>query len=534
MQPNRHSNKRPAESSYSAGSAQAGKRQRTQDDLVSRSLQATDNDDSLVFERDRKCQSAIQYAGDPITITQVEKLLESYKSSVSAHKEWMRNNRPPVDLGQLLNMLPKDPTEFGEEYSAEDEARLQEEWKNDPLTPYRLGQSLDAKMTNLWKIPQRLWPGTFADNIISDRYYLAFEPEPGHKIKVNGQEVPHPNWSGQFCDALSDLLGHPLWLESLETLTLSIQYAVICRTGDQRKDQWPQWNATDSKFLDTFMSVTSQQQDGSRSIVDLHAVTRQRSGDVPSVMSRLFLEIERLAYKGQVLTEDEATGPYKVRIADLKNLATALDRVSSLGYAIFLPVQFHSSVLKGVRGQNETPVRNDLASCRRSVLLDIKRSEIKAQKSAGLFADPSPLSRSQVPALSASQLLCPLPRDQLSASPVSTQQFPQAQFVVPQHSAAHVQGTPGTATGLAAHPFMTKASKVGTKTNPPVGLRVQGENSFSVPQPPIFKASMAAQTALVLDTFKPGVDEDIADMLEDHLYPDTGRSRRASREKIVL
>ncbi|KAK6076433.1 hypothetical protein SCUP234_07167 [Seiridium cupressi] len=312
-----------------------------------------------------------------------EALLKHADNRAENGRTWFKIHRPPITTPDLEMMILHAPSEFDKTYTAQDEAKLQEDWANDPLRTHRLNHGHDNKMLKLWKLPPRLWPGTFAEHIISDRHDLAFEQEPtARRVKVNGESVLHPYWGSSFCSALAKLLVHPFWLGDLHAMAICIQYAVICRTRDQRKGCWPRRNPTDSKFLDMFRHVTESKQDGTCSIVDLHTQVRKQTSGVPSLTSRLFLEVERIAFHdGDTLPQSQAIGPYKVRYIDLQCLVDALERVSDYGMPIFLPSQCYDDAFKYARHSYDAPKKAQMEQYREQVLLDILRSNIKNQKS---------------------------------------------------------------------------------------------------------------------------------------------------------
>ncbi|KAF7515142.1 hypothetical protein G7054_g14736 [Neopestalotiopsis clavispora] len=62
---------------------------------------------------------------------------------------WVQEHRPIVTEAELDDRLPRAPSQFDETYTADDEARLQHDWQNNPLTPHILNDGDNSVMTRL-------------------------------------------------------------------------------------------------------------------------------------------------------------------------------------------------------------------------------------------------------------------------------------------------------------------------------------------------------------------------------------------------
>ncbi|ETS87092.1 hypothetical protein PFICI_00920 [Pestalotiopsis fici W106-1] len=142
---------------------------------------------------------------------------------------------------------------YSEEYTAEDEPQLQSEWKADPLGTHMLNHGKNSVILRLWKLTQHLWPGIYPETIISEVNLLEFENvRVRTKVKNGeGKDVLHSYWSKNFRIALEMLLIHPFWESQLSIMIICIQYAVMCRTDDQRHLTWPRNILTDSILWQT-------------------------------------------------------------------------------------------------------------------------------------------------------------------------------------------------------------------------------------------------------------------------------------------
>ncbi|KAI0177054.1 hypothetical protein BJ166DRAFT_599540 [Pestalotiopsis sp. NC0098] len=303
-------------------------------------------------------------------------------------KRWA-NSIPRVSADELAKRVPGPPTHFNDAYTAEDEAQVCLEWQEDPLRRYKLDQASNSIMLRLWKLTQRIWPGHFPETIIGPGNMLAYEQESRvSKITVEGETFLNPHWTRNFCIDLEQLLVHPFWNGNLTTMITYIQYAVICRTNDQRGLLWPCQIPTDSTLWYAFRNVIGTKQNGTKSIVEIHSRAVEQIGNVTSVASQLLIEIERKAFKQDTppFRPIQNNEPYKVRRGDLVTLKLALDDLRSNGAHVYQPCgYYHKVYAMALPSRGTAPEKATLETLREQVLIEQARQEFKANK-AGLAA----------------------------------------------------------------------------------------------------------------------------------------------------
>ncbi|KAF7515138.1 hypothetical protein G7054_g14735 [Neopestalotiopsis clavispora] len=210
---------------------------------------------------------------------------------------------------------------------------------------------------------------------------LEYDPNPNvHHITVNKTRVKNPYWSKQFCEGLENLLVHPLWAGDFASMVIFIQYAVMCRTNDQRGSQWPRENPTSDLLFETFRQYTANIHHDMESVVDLHQRALRGLGNVPSKTSKLLLAIEAAAFDAvtEPFLPSEPTAPYKVRTKDLQAVSIALENLKVNGTPVYLPPKTYLSMISdAIREPRTAPLDTKLEECRERVLLDMQRNEIR-------------------------------------------------------------------------------------------------------------------------------------------------------------
>lgn len=292
---------------------------------------------------------------------------------------WVQEHRPSVAEAELDDRLPRAPSQFDETYTADDEAKLQYDWQQDLLRPHILNHGDNSVMTRLWKMTQRLWPGTYPGVLISRANMLEHDPDPNvHHITVNKTRVKNPYWSKVFCQGLETVLVHPLWDGDVANMIIFIQYAVICRTNDQRGSQWPRENPTRDLLFETFRQHTANIHHDMESVVDLHQRALRGLGNVSSKASKLLLAIEAAAFDAvtEPFLPSEPIAPYKVCTKDLQAILTALQNLTVNGVPMYLPPSTYLDMIsKAIRKSQTSPSDAKLEEYRDRVLLDMRRTE---------------------------------------------------------------------------------------------------------------------------------------------------------------
>lgn len=315
-------------------------------------------------------------------------------------KRWA-NSIPRVSADELARRVPGPPTHFDDGYTAEDEAQVCLEWQEDPLREYKLDQGTNSIMLKLWKLTQRIWPGHSPETIIGPGNMLAYEQESRvAKITVKGEKFLNPYWTRNFCIDLEQLLVHPFWNGNLTTMITYIQYAVICRTNDQRRLVWPCQIPTASTLWHAFRNVTENEQDDSKTMVELHSRAVEQIGNLACVESQLLIEIERRAFRQDTppFHPIQSNEPYKVRRGDLVTLKLALDDLRSNGGRVYQPcAYYHKVYAMALPSRGTAPEKATLGTLREQVLIEQARQEFKANKAGpAAIANMAPLALAPV------------------------------------------------------------------------------------------------------------------------------------------
>ncbi|KAF5692184.1 hypothetical protein FCIRC_99 [Fusarium circinatum] len=108
------------------------------------------------------------------------------------------------------------------EWSDEDVALVEEEWKNSEIRECsgNLNTSQYASLFLLFKISLRLYRTT-PTILLSPVCALRYQPI----SKVAKKWIP----SAGFCETLASIMVHPCWKENIDSLALALRWAVICR-----------------------------------------------------------------------------------------------------------------------------------------------------------------------------------------------------------------------------------------------------------------------------------------------------------------
>ncbi|KAI2784204.1 hypothetical protein F4815DRAFT_457250 [Daldinia loculata] len=322
----------------------------------------------------------------------------------SAH-DFMHRNRPPLTAQQIQALLPS--AQIDATWTQQDELALQQAWDNDPLKPHLLDSRGNKHLAPLWRYTLRFM-GTTVEEIIGPRFNLAYDTSSNRMIQAGGQETRHPHWSSKFCEKLTQLVSHPIWLSQPGAMAVCLQYVVKCRTNDQRQMSWPKENYTDNKFLDVFQTVNHTFQSGAMTVTELHDEVERRMNGIPSQYSRLFRTIEDMVFNPQVgpLRAPGNAGPdvgtYLVTTGDLSTLIEALGRqVDIHGLPIYRPAAYTAVAAKAAKKSYDLPRESDLGAARERSILGVRRYQAKAAKIAAQQPPPPPQPGQSIPVVPA-------------------------------------------------------------------------------------------------------------------------------------
>ncbi|KAI1261363.1 hypothetical protein F5Y18DRAFT_431203 [Xylariaceae sp. FL1019] len=290
-----------------------------------------------------------------------------------------------ITAEELDDLLPT--AQIGPDWTAADEAQMQQEWDQDPMTPLLVKvPKANRSMRQLWSCIPRLMRGFFAEEIIGPQFDLKFERDPtkSQPVTIAGQRVYSPTWTEEFCKALYSLVHLPLWRGNPGTMAMCLQYVVKCRTNDQRQMLYPRQNYTDSVFFTMMQDVHSNFQDGTKSVRELHRECRRQMRGVDCLWSDLFLQVEysTLNESGQLRAPNPGLNfePYPVRTSDVTNLIKAVEALESNGYPWFLPAEVATKMMERGSQETDAPNEKNLEDCRVLVLKNLRREAMKASR----------------------------------------------------------------------------------------------------------------------------------------------------------
>ncbi|KAI0852153.1 hypothetical protein F5Y00DRAFT_259112 [Daldinia vernicosa] len=322
----------------------------------------------------------------------------------TAH-DFMRRNKPPLTAEQIQALLPS--AQIDTTWTQQDELGLRQAWNNDPLKPHLLDSRGNKHLAPLWRYTLRFM-GITVEEIIGPRFNLAYDTSSNQVIRVGGQETHHPHWSSKFCEKLTQLVSHPIWLSQPGAMAVCLQYVVKCRTNDQRQMSWPKDNYTENRFFDVFQTVNHTFQSGTMTVTDLHDEVERRMNGIPSQYSRLFRAIEDAVFDAQIVplrapgNAGSDVGTYIVTTGDLSTLIEALGKQADIhGLPIYRPAAYTAVAAKTAKKSYDLPRESELGAAREKSILGVRRYQARAAKVAAQQPPPLPQSGQSIPAVPA-------------------------------------------------------------------------------------------------------------------------------------
>ncbi|KAK1828635.1 hypothetical protein QBC39DRAFT_358718 [Podospora conica] len=271
-----------------------------------------------------------------------------------------------VSEGEFDAMIEPPPLTSAEDalWPPHREQQLQQDWKTDPLRSLILKETENTLKEHkvLWKSCCQYFRCTpldiIGDPILGSKYRLATDQTGQRKVPMESiASLPYaPFWSTTSCNALNDILWHPMWRDGdVASLALAIQFAVIARTDD--RGSWTFDNPTDSRFVDSLRLMI----DGERGLPipersKIGNLCRRSAAGHPgrraSDWYMLFDGIFSL-YEGRGRQPTPTGAVYMVKSDDLVAIKTALAGVG--GYGLPSPVDTNLyRVTFGVKRQPKT------------------------------------------------------------------------------------------------------------------------------------------------------------------------------------
>jgi len=149
-------------------------------------------------------------------------------------KTWLKAQRPVDTRTEFESLWPSKPTGWTDQ----EEQELMAKWEGDD-SDYRLVWEYKATKERsyygeitLWKTVTKLFRCLPTDIIPPS--IMEFRSSRTTHVEIKGRSIANPFWTNTFCGALIDILVHPQWYQNHRLITVAVQLAVICRTGDTR------------------------------------------------------------------------------------------------------------------------------------------------------------------------------------------------------------------------------------------------------------------------------------------------------------
>ncbi|KAI8178649.1 hypothetical protein K4K51_004392 [Colletotrichum sp. SAR 10_75] len=297
---------------------------------------------------------------------------------------------PRLKAEELDDLLPDTiPDEaYDEDWTAEDEASLNETWQKDPLRKSLIDYN-DSTLPKLFRASLRIFHISPFE-IISAKYFLGYEGKSADKSQ---------KWTTTFSQYMYELIIHPLWDFDLNMFRTAMQYAVILRNRDVRT--WKFVAPDNDPFFQTFKQVIADFKGQDRPIAEHHAEVRERLKSralkIPPY-SEFLRRLESVAVVRKDIDTDitDEHGPvlaYRVNNNDLKYIKEALDNLANIGMPYFLSTEVYSRYIlgsrqdvgkgghKGEENKDEPPVGGpNLKKYIGRALLALRRGETKEAK----------------------------------------------------------------------------------------------------------------------------------------------------------
>ncbi|KAK7984580.1 hypothetical protein PG989_011982 [Apiospora arundinis] len=291
------------------------------------------------------------------------------KQAVQHANKHLGKTTPALDQTALDAIVAAPAVEGA--WQAQTRETVAQDWQDDPLRPHLLNVSNDTYMHGLVKYTTRFYKA-MPEDIVGEERNLAYDVDQNERtITINGQARKHPAWPKHFSGHFREVLSHGIWQGQAGAVAICFQYVVKCRRNDQRQMTWPLENPTSDEFFDVFAAVSQANQTGELSVVELHDQVLQRMNGIPSPWSRLFREIENVAFNGKVEPERGdplpagQVGMYHLRTEDISLLIKALDNIKDAhGMPVYRKVAFSNRASTAAIASNDLPTKNNLSQLR--------------------------------------------------------------------------------------------------------------------------------------------------------------------------
>ncbi|KAI8155125.1 hypothetical protein K4K49_012909 [Colletotrichum sp. SAR 10_70] len=351
---------RPRKQAASGG--RASKKSRKDDDNGS---EASDDNE------DRECRGTKQ----PSWVAFETEMFDRVPQKCS---EIVATQAPRLTLEDIDRLLPETlpDTDYDQDWSRDDEAKLVKDWEEEPLRDALLDYK-DKATDTVFRMCLRFYHMSPFE-LISEKYSLVYEGN-------TGRGTPPARWASGFADSLKRILVHPLWNGDANLLVMGIQYACILHTEDRRAWKFARPSSI-HPFFTVFRQVLAEWKGQKKPLEDHHEEVRKRleAQSIENTVYSAFLQsleetvpiAEKLPGKKNATVVDDK--PYSVSLRTFNHVRYALDQINYMGAPYFLPADVTVRYVLGAAPDNNPP-KADLKRYMSRSLLALRRYNAKRE-----------------------------------------------------------------------------------------------------------------------------------------------------------
>ncbi|KAH9238859.1 hypothetical protein K456DRAFT_32299 [Colletotrichum gloeosporioides 23] len=292
--------------------------------------------------------------------------------------ETVATQAPRLTLEDIDRLLPETlpDTDYDQDWSREDEAKLVKDWEEEPLRDALLDYKDKATDTVFRMCLRFYYMSPF--ELISEKYSLVYEGN-------TGRGTPPARWASGFADSLKRILVHPLWNGDINLLIMGIQYTCILNKEDRRAWRFARPSSM-HPFFTVFRQVLAEWKGQNKPLEEHHEEVRKRleARSIETTVYSAFLQsleetvpiAEKLPGKKNATVTDDK--PYSISIRIFNYVRYALDQINYMGAPYFLPADVTVRYVLGAAPDNNSP-KADLKRYMSRSLLALRRYNAKRE-----------------------------------------------------------------------------------------------------------------------------------------------------------
>ncbi|KAI8305904.1 hypothetical protein K4K61_004984 [Colletotrichum sp. SAR11_59] len=292
--------------------------------------------------------------------------------------ETVATQAPRLTLEDIDRLLPETlpDTDYDQDWSRDDEAKLVKDWEEEPLRDALLDYK-DKATDTVFRMCLRFYHMSPFE-LISEKYSLVYEGN-------TGRGTPPARWASGFADSLKRILVHPLWNGDINLLIMGMQYTCILNKEDRRAWRFARPSSI-HPFFTVFRQVLAEWKDQNKPLEEHHEEVRKRleARSIENTVYSAFLQsleqtvpiAEKLPGKENATVTDDK--PYSVSIRIFNYVRYALDQINYMGAPYFLPADVTVRYVLGAAPDNNPP-KADLKRYMSRSLLALRRYNAKRE-----------------------------------------------------------------------------------------------------------------------------------------------------------